>query len=612
MAFWQLDNRNTFTEILAIVDDFQWGATIVGFASLGLLVAWDQLPRLKKSLIPGSLVVVIIGVTLSELFSRFSQSLSIDATHLVNVPVTESFAELFGSIQTLDFSALARIEVWQGGILLAMVASLETLLNLEAVDKVDPYSRNSPPNRELIAQGVGNLTAAFAGGLPMSSVIVRSTVNINAGGQTRWSPIFHGLLLAGCVVFLPTWLNRIPVSCLAAILFFTGFKLASPNVVRNMWNKGWDQFIPFAFTVVAIIFSNLLYGVIAGLVVAIAFILARNVRRPLRRVVEKHAAGEVLRLELANQVSFLNRAAIEKVLDEVPDRGNILIDATGTNYIDPDILEIIHEFQDKTAPARNITVSLKGFHERYHMEDRIQFVDFTTRELQRALTPTQVMQILRDGNQRFRSGQRLTRDLGRQVEATASGQFPLAAVLSCMDSRAPAELLFDLGLGDIFSIRIGGNVASRKIIGSLEYACAVAGSKLILVLGHSRCGAVTAAVENARSGLNLRETTGCEHLAALVADLRQSINGFAISETKESFTALVEEVSWRNILRSIEAIRAGSPVLAGLEKSGQIAIVGAKYDVASGNVDFLPMEGTAQLFESPSRVEIPAIPAAAD
>ena len=336
------------------------------------------------------------------------------------------------------------------------MASLETLLNLEAVDKIDPRQRTSPPSRELLAQGIGNVVAGLVGGLPVTSVIVRSSVNINAGGRTKLAAIVHGVLLLVSVVLLPAWLNLIPLSCLAAILLVTGVKLASPALVKQMWDEGRYQFVPFAVTVVAIVLTDLLIGVLIGLAVSIGFILSSNVRRPIRRIVEKHLGGEVVRIELANQVSFLNRAALVRALDEVPRGGHVLLDAQSTDYIDPDVLDLIRDFKEQTAPARGVEVSLLGFRSKYQLQDQTQYVDYSTRELQSALTPQQVLQILKDGHERFRTGRRLTRDLGRQVNATADGQHPLAVVLSCIDSRTPAELIFDLGVGDIFSVRIAG------------------------------------------------------------------------------------------------------------------------------------------------------------
>jgi carbonic anhydrase/SulP family sulfate permease len=255
------------------------------------------------------------------------------------------------------------------------VASLETLLNLEAVDRIDPHQRTSPPSRELLAQGIGNVVVGLIGGLPVTSVVVRSSVNIDAGGRTKLAAIVHGVLLLVSVMILPAWLNMIPLSCLAAILLVTGVKLASPGLVKRMWGEGRYQFAPFALTVVAIVLTDLLIGVLIGMAASIGFILWSNARRPLRRIVERHLGGEVVHIELADQVSFLNRAALALVLDEVPRGGHVLLDAQGTDYIDPDLLHLIRDFKERTGPARGVEVSLLGFRSKYQLRDRTLYVD---------------------------------------------------------------------------------------------------------------------------------------------------------------------------------------------------------------------------------------------
>ena len=289
--------------------------------------------------------------------------------------------------------------------------------------------------------------------------------------------------------------------------------------------RGLSQFAPFAATVIAIVLTDLLMGVMIGMAVSIGFILRSNMRRPLRRIVEKHLGGEVVHIELANQVSFLNRGVLARTLDEVPPGGHVLLDAQNTDYIDPDVLDMIRDFKEQTGPARGV----RGEHgwgssSEYQLQDRTQYVDYSSRELQSSLTPQKVLQILKDGHERFRSGRRLTRDLGRLADATASGQHPLAVVLSCIDSRTPAELIFDLGLGDILSVRIAGSITSRKVLGSLEYGCAVAGARLIVVMGHTRCGAVTAAVDH--MGLDDLDghVAGCEHLGYILQEIQKSID----------------------------------------------------------------------------------------
>ncbi|MCX6847710.1 MAG: SulP family inorganic anion transporter [Verrucomicrobia bacterium] len=285
--------------------DIQPGAALVGVLSILLMVLWDKIKPLKNSVVPAPLVVVLLGVGVSMLLKQFgSAAWVIEATHMVQVPVAKDFGAFVGFLVFPNFSALANPAVYGAAITIAIVASLETLLNLEAVDKIDPQQRSSPPNRELIAQGIGNVTAGLIGGLPMTSVIVRSSVNINAGGKTKLSAFFHGCLLLGCVLLVPGLLNKIPLAALGAILLMTGLKLASPSLVKQMWSEGKNQFLPFLITVVAIVLTDLLIGIVIGLAVSIGFILHSNMRRPLRKFMEQHITGDVLRIELANQVSF--------------------------------------------------------------------------------------------------------------------------------------------------------------------------------------------------------------------------------------------------------------------------------------------------------------------
>jgi carbonic anhydrase/SulP family sulfate permease len=590
MAFVQPDRETSFSELAQLVNDIHPGAAAIGLLSVAALLLWDRSKRLKRSPLPAPLVVVVLGVGLAELFQRLGGPWAVGAGHLVQVPVAADLAGFVGFLRTPDFGQWNNPAVYLAAATIAAVASLETLLNLEAVDKLDPRQRTSPPSRELLAQGVGNTLSGLAGGLPITAVIVRGSVNIQAGARTRRSAVVHGVLLLVCVALLPGLLNRIPLAALAAVLLVTGVKLASPALVRRMWAGGRTQFVPFAVTVAAIVLTDLLVGVALGLAVSTGFILWSNARRPVRRVVERHLGGDVVHVVLPNHVSFLNRAALGRVLDEVPPGGHVLLDASTTDYIDPDVLDLIREFDERTGPARGVEVSLLGFRHKYRLEDRIQYVDHCTRDLQSALAPAQVLRILKGGNDRFRTGRRLTRDLGRQVSATAAGQHPLAVVLGCIDSRTPAELIFDAGVGDVFVARVAGNVSSPQVLGSIEYACAVAGARLILVMGHTRCGAVTAAVDLAASGRTAAEATGCGHLDPIVGAIQQSIDPAGDGTDRE---ALVNAVARRNVERVTEELVRQSEALAGLVRDGRVAVVGAMYDVATGAVEFLGGTGGA-------------------
>lgn len=591
MSFQQPDQENTFSELIDAFFDIHPGALLVGFLCFALLLAWERTKWLKRSPVPATLAAVLLGVGISLLLERLGEGWSIGTTHLVQVPEADSLVGFLGFLQFPDFAALAHPRILPAAVTIAIVASLETLLNLEAVDKLDPQRRVSPTNRELIGQGVGNVMAGLIGALPVTSVIVRSSVNINSGGKTKLATIIHGLLLLMCVALIPTWLNQIPLSCLAAVLIFTGFKLAKPKLFRQMWREGPNQFLPFTLTVLAILFTDLLIGILIGLGFSILFILRSNLRRPLHQIVESHIGGDVLRIELGNQVSFLNRVALSKALDAAPRGGHVLIDARRTDYIDADVQDLIWEYLEEIAPARGVEISLLGLKEHYEQfEDRVQYVDYTTREMQASLTPERVQQILEEGNERFRSGRKLTRDLTRQLNATAETQHPLAIILSGASSRTPVEMIFDVGLGEIYCARVTGNLVSEGVLGSLEYACAVAGAKLIVVMGHSNSALVRLAVESFLNQRQIKDILGCTNLDATVVQIQESIDPVRLTSWQElkaeDQQTCLDELYRAHVSATTERILARSPILESLVKAGRIKVVGAMYDVRTGEVDF--------------------------
>lgn len=590
-AFIQPNAENTFSGITHLASRIHASAAGIGLLCLALLVLWDRTKALKQSPIPAPLVAVLLGVVGNVVLGRMNGGWAIETSHLVQVPVAGDLPEFFGFLLAPDLSAFSNPILYRAAVTIAFVASLETLLNLEAVDKLDPQRRNSPPNRELIAQGVGNLTSGLIGGLPVTSVIIRSSVNINSGGKTKLATLVHGGLLLLCVALLPTWLNLIPLSALAAVLITTGFKLASPALFREMWNAGFEQFVPFVVTIAAILLTDLLVGVLIGLGFSMAFILRSNFRRPLHRTLERHIGGDVLHIELANQVSFLNRAALRRALGEAPRGGHVLLDARATDYIDTDILGVIREFEKETAPARGIQVSMIGFKSHYQkLEDRVRYADFATRDLQEKLTPDQVVEILRKGNERFQSGDVLTRDMAHLREGVAERRHPLAVVLSGSSSRTPVEMIFDVGPGDIFCTRTTGNVAVPSTLGSLEYACSVAGAKVIVVLGHTNNKVVQLAAEALLRDGSVGSNGDSPNLDPILRDIQESVDPSWRVDwdhvSEEARRARLDEVSYRHVQRTLRRIREQSPPLAELAGEGRIKLVGGMYDVHTGAVEF--------------------------
>lgn len=358
-SFRQADGSNTFSALSDALQQIQPGAALICVLALFILVFWPKVPALKKlKLMPAPLVVVLTGVGLNELFGLIAPAWAIRDTHLVQLPVAETARDLLNFFIFPDLSAIANPETWRLGVTIAIVASLESLLSLEATDKLDPYKRESDTNRELLAQGIGNTMCGLVGGLPVTGVIVRSAANISSGGRTRWSGITHGVLLLVAVLTIPALLNFIPLAALAAILLHTGYKLASPALWKSTYRLGLQQFVPFAITVVAIVLTDLLIGIAVGMLVGLFFILSEYLRQPaLNRVSPPDAVLE--RYELPDQATFLSKANIERTLEAFQTGARIEIDGRNTKRFDHDVLELLHDFT-KTAQLRGIDYRLVG------------------------------------------------------------------------------------------------------------------------------------------------------------------------------------------------------------------------------------------------------------
>lgn len=363
-AFIQTDGDNTFTALLSAINHISLGATIITILSILIILFWAKIPKLN--MIPAPLVAVIAGVFLNMAFSG-NELLALGANHLVSLPVPDSFNDFVGQFTFPNLSAIGNKEVWVTAVTIAIVASVETLLNVEATDKLDPLKRYTSPNRELKAQGIGNMVSGLIGGLPITSVIVRSSANINAGGRTKAATITHGILLLVCAALIPVLLNKIPLATLAAVLLVTGYKLCKISIFKDMFKNGKYQWVPFLVTVVAIVFTDLLVGIALGMVVSVIAILRGNMKSTYFFRKEKYHTGDSIRLELAQEVSFLNKASILLTLDHMPENTTVVIDASKTSYIDYDVLEVIREFKDIKAAQKNIAVILTGFKDVYNI-----------------------------------------------------------------------------------------------------------------------------------------------------------------------------------------------------------------------------------------------------
>lgn len=357
-------NPEYFTELFSAIHP---GAVVVTLVSLAILLTWDKVDFLKKiKMLPGALVAVVVGILLNQLFIITNSSLAITAEHLVTLPVPQSFAEFTNLVTLPNFNGFLNPKVWIIGATIAVVASIETLLCIEASDRLDKKRRITDTNLELKAQGIGNLVSSLIGGLPMTSVVVRSSANANAGATSKTSAIIHGVLLLVCVLTIPFILNLIPLATLAAVLLLVGYKLAKPATFKHFWHNGKYQFIPFVATVLAVVFTDLLKGVGIGLAISVIYILQGNMKRAYYLNREKLNNADEITIKLAEEVSFLNKAAIKKTLKNIQPNSKLIIDARTTSYITTDVLEMIQDFANVRAKEENIQVELIGFKTSYH------------------------------------------------------------------------------------------------------------------------------------------------------------------------------------------------------------------------------------------------------
>ena len=375
-SFIEKSGENTFSAIAHISDHIILGSLLMGVIALGVLLLWDKVLSKKGKIfhiIQGPLVAVVIGIIFFNL-TQGNNTLSIAASHLVSVPVPDSFDSFLGQFSYPNFGVITNVDVWIVAFTIALVASLETLLCVEATDKLDPEKNVTPTNKELFAQGTGNIISGLIGGLPITQVIVRSSANIQSGGKSKLSAIFHGLLLLISVIIIPKLLNMIPLSVLAAILLIVGYKLAKPTLFKTMYDLGWKQFLPFIITVTGIVFTDLLKGIALGLAVGIVIILIKSYQNSHFLHKEEVSNGSnKMKMTLAEEVTFFNKGAILKELESLPNDSYLELDVRNTRYLDNDIVEILEDFAIK-AKARNISIKLIS--ERGVIENPPSYIEF--------------------------------------------------------------------------------------------------------------------------------------------------------------------------------------------------------------------------------------------
>lgn len=564
-------NLANFTEIF---DNISLGAVTICSMSLALLFSWQKVTNKTLKLIPGPVLVVIFGIVSNLLFLKFIPLLHLsNRDYLVTIPAIERLIDVKHLFSFPEWAAVGNIKIYFYAVLLALVSTIETLLNLEAAEKIDTQKRYCDRNQEMIAQGIGNTISGLLGGLPITSVIVRSSVNVQSGSKTKLSTIMHGIWLLLSVLLIPNIINMIPLASLAAILIFVGIKLANINIFKSMYQRGIESFMPFIITTVMIVSTDLLLGVICGLIVSAIFVMKYNAQPSFEKQLEVYPNGEVLRIRLPQQATFLLKAALITTLRKIPNNSNVLLDASKTLYIDHDIREVITDFSKNLSNDKNISVRTEGFKRHYEHALPEDFTTITTAYTHERLKPIDVLNILKEGNKRFIKSKLLSRDIPLHLESTATDPKPLAVVLGCIDARVPVEIIFDATVGELFVTRVLGNMLNDDVISSLEFACGVSGAKLIVVMGHTQCGAITLACEQSNA-----------YLTNKLKDTMNTVNNkISFKENKENY---INEVILENVKQSKMKVLEQSAILTKLYQDKKIDIVGAIYDIKTGQIKF--------------------------
>lgn len=571
IEFNQPDGKNTFSELLVMLRSVHPTAVLISVVSIAVILLWDKKiapanPRMKN--IPGSIVAVVVAVFLNLLAAKISWLKDLGANHLVQLPLDPHPVDFIRHLQSLDFAALwSRKDVWTTALTIAIIGSIETLLSLEAADKLDPLRRISDKNRELLAQGTGNALSGLLGGLPITAVIVRTVTNVNSGATHRLSAIWHGVLLVIAVFFIPHLLNHIPLAVLASILAIVGYKLSSFKIFRAVWNSGREQFIPFAVTVLAVVLTDILLGVGIGLLFSIGFILMQNYRKGFYTSTEN---GKYV-IRLAEDISFIHRPGLSEELRALPDNTVVTISAENTYKLHPDIAELIAEFRD-SAPARNITV----------IEKNLPYVPPPIPEVH---NQSAIYRRMIHGN-RIWVEEMLAQDR-HFFDKLARGQKPQVLWIGCSDSRVPPDQITKTRPGEIFIHRNVANLVVHtdiNIHSVLQYAIEVLKIKHIIVCGHYDCGGIRAAMTSESFGLankwlrNIKEVYA-EHEKELLAIEDQTARENRLVELN-----VMEQV--RNLAKTAFVQRAW--------KKREVDIHGWVIDLATGYIKELPIE-----FKSP-------------
>ncbi len=557
--FFQFDQENTFTELLGLLNYFTAGAIIISVVSFAILLLWEQ-EAVKKNrvlkFIPGPLVVVAVGAFMNSGFNSFFPSLALKNGHLVNIPLASDFLSYF---HFPDFSQVNNLAIYEIALTIAIVASIECLLTLEAIDKIDPHRHITPPNWELKAQGLGNIVCGLIGGLPVTAVIVRGSANLNSGAKTKMATIIHGVLLLTTVFFLAGFLNKIPLAALASILIIVGYKLARINLFKSMYKLGYEQFVPFMATVVAVMFTDLLKGVGLGMIVGLFFILRKSYRASYD-VKKEH--GKKITIKLAEQVSFLNKAGLVDTLNAIPPGTAVSIDGRDAKNIDYDILEILNDYK-RLARVKNIELELFGIKQIEHSPLRNkQSIELS---YERLLT----------GNRDYIA--RKTAEDKDFFKNLSFGQTPEYLWIGCSDSRVPANEITGTKAGEIFVHRNIANMVVHtdlNLISVVQYAVEVLKVKHVIVCGHYGCGGVMAALENEDHGYVVK---WLRNIKEVYIKYKEELN--SIDDQQERADRLVE----LNVIEQVHNL-GKTKMIQKAWKARSLQIHGWVYKIETGQI----------------------------
>jgi carbonic anhydrase len=577
-AFAQADNSNTFSEINNLLSRLSPGAIIIFILSIAVLMLWDT-PLFKKvKAFPSGLVVVILGVVAAVVLQNAPAAFNLKANSFVQIPVFSGIGDFATNLKFPDFSKIANMEVLTVAFTIAFVASLETLLSIEAVDKLDPLKRSTPLNRELIAQGIGNSVAGLLGGIPLTAVIVRGATNVNSGAKTKTSTIFHGTLLLVTVLLIPGIMNKIPLASLAAILIMVGYKLAKVQLFKDMFKAGWNQFTPFIITVVAIILTDLLKGVLIGMAVSIIFILVNATKDLIYSTQKLTKTGTMQQLVLSEQVTFLNKAHLNEFFNSIKPGMSVWVDAGQTRYIEQDCLEILQEFKSRAA-LENIPCTITGLKDHYSvLEAKVEVMD----QHEHNHHDHQHYNNLFSNNRKW-IAEKLHLDVNYFAKLN-KGQSPPYLIIGCSDSRAPMEVITGAQPGEIFSHR---NIANQVIpsdinlMSVVQYAVEALKVRHIVVCGHYGCGGIRAAVAGGTQG-NLDQWLS--HVRDIDRANSDELN--AIADTEMRHRRLVE----LNVEEQIYQLKSTAIVQNALQNGQTLNFYGWVYDLADGMLHDLKLK----------------------